>query len=184
VQQIKVLPQFPKLGPVFGKKVNEVAGILKGLSAEAAARFKSEGKWRVQVEGQDNWVTQEMVNFEYEPAAGWSLAAEGGMTAAVDTRLDEGLILEGLARELVNRIQNMRKEAGFAVTDRIALDLEAPPKVLEAFEKRRSYILQETLTVEVSHSGQPGEFRRSWPLADGEATLSVARAKVVEQRAQ
>jgi hypothetical protein len=78
----------------------------------------------------------------------------------------------------------MRKEAGFAVTDRIALDLEGPAKVLEAFEKQRSYILQETLTVEVSHTGQPGEFRRSWPLAGGDATLSVARAKVVEREAQ
>jgi isoleucyl-tRNA synthetase len=184
VQQVRVSPQFPKLGPVFGKKVNEVAGLLKALSAEEAARFKSEGKWQVQVDGGDNWVTHEMVTFESDAAEGWSVASEGAMTAAVDTRLDDELVLDGLARELVNRIQNMRKEAGFAVTDRIALDLQGPPKVLEAFEKQRSYILQETLTVEASHSGQPGEFRRSWPLAGGEVTLSVARAKVVEQRAQ
>jgi isoleucyl-tRNA synthetase len=181
-RQIRVVPVFPKLGPVFGKRVNVVAEVLKNLDSAAAARFESEGRLAVHLDGEETWVTSEMVQFKSEAAPGWALAQEGRMTAAVDTRLDDGLILEGLARELVNRIQNMRKEAGFDVTDRITLDITGPAKVLEAFESQRTYILQETLTVEVTQTGREGEFQRRWPLGEGEATLSVSRKEVLQQR--
>jgi isoleucyl-tRNA synthetase len=183
IQSLRVKPLFPKLGPHFGKKVNEVAGILKQLSSQEAARFKATGEWRLHVDGHDREITTDMVDFTSEPLAGWALASEGGMTVAVDTRLSEELLLEGLARELVNRIQNMRKEAGFEVTDRIVLDLDGPEAVLRAFEKERDYILQETLTVEVTRSGQAGEFQKSWPLAGGEAKLSVTRAAARQGKA-
>lgn len=175
IQQFKVAPLFPKLGPVFGKRVNDVAGILKGLTAEEVDRFREKGSWRVNVDGKENWVTHEMVTFQSEAAPGWALATEGGMTAAIDTRLNPELELEGLARELVNRIQNMRKEAGFEVTDRIEIDVTGPKKLLEAFESQKTYILAETLTVGVTHSGRAGEYKKSWQLAGAEAVLSVGR---------
>jgi isoleucyl-tRNA synthetase len=176
IQRLRVVPQFPRLGPVFGKRVNDVAGLLKGLSAEEVARFHTDGRWRVHVDGHDHWVSHDMVEFRTEAAEGWSVAAEGAMTVAVDTRLDDDLELEGLARELVNRIQNMRKEAGFQVTDRIVVDLQGPEKVMAAFERQKTYILQETLTVETTDSGQPGDYQRRWPLAGGDVVLSVRRA--------
>jgi len=177
-RRIRVAPLFPKLGPVFGKRVNVVAEVLKNLDAAAAQRFETEGRLAVHLDGEEKWVTREMVQFNSEARPGWAIAQEGRMTAAVDTSLDDDLIREGLARELVNRIQNMRKEAGFEVTDRIALDITGPAKVLEAFESQRTYILQETLTVEVTGTGREGEYRRTWPLGDGETTLSVARREV------
>jgi isoleucyl-tRNA synthetase len=182
IQELKVVPHFPKLGPVFGKRVNEVAGLLRGLSGEDAARFKADGKWRVHIEGHEAWVDAEMVDFLAQAAEGWAIASEGNMTAAVDVRLTDDLVLEGLARELVNRIQNMRKEADFQVTDRIVLDLSGPEKVMEAFERHRAYILDETLTLEVTRTGAPGEHQKRWPLAGGEAVLSVARAQVAEKK--
>jgi isoleucyl-tRNA synthetase len=176
-RRVRVAPVFPKLGPVFGKRVNVVAEVLRNLAPEAAGRFEREGRLAVHLDGEENWVTSDMVQFKVEAADGWAVAQEGPLTAAVDTRLDDELIVLGLARELVNRIQNMRKEAGFQVTDRIALDITGPGKVLEAFEQQRAYILQETLTVEVTRTGQEGEYRRTWPLAEGETTLSVTRAR-------
>jgi isoleucyl-tRNA synthetase len=175
IQNLRVKPLFPKLGPPFGKRVNEVAGILRSLGAEDAARFKAAGEWRLHVEGHDREVTAAMVEFVSEPLAGWALASEGGLTVAVDTSLSEDLLLEGLARELVNRIQSMRKEAGFEVTDRIVLGLDGPEAVRKAFEKEKDYILQETLTVRVTRPGEAGQFQKSWPLAGGEAVLSVTR---------
>ncbi len=184
VEQLRVVPHFPKLGPVFGKKVNDVAGILKNLGGDEAARFKSDGRWPIHVDGHDHWVTDDMVEFVAEAAEGWSIVSEGRLTVAVDTRLSDELELEGLARELVNRIQNMRKEAGFKVTDRIVLDLDGPDRVMEAFERRMDYILQETLTVDVTRTGHPGELKKNWPLGDGEAIISVARADTAEQTAR
>jgi isoleucyl-tRNA synthetase len=181
IQSLRVKPVFPRLGPSFGKKVNEVAGILKNLSPEEASRFKAAGEWRLHVDGHDREVTADMVEFISEPHEGWALASEAGLTVAVDTRLSEELLLEGLARELVNRIQSMRKEAGFEVTDRIVLGLDGPEAVLKAFERERDYILQETLTVRVTRPGQAGEFQKSWPLAGGEAILSVSRAGTTQQ---
>jgi isoleucyl-tRNA synthetase len=182
IRRVTVAPLFPKLGPVFGKRVNMVAEILRGLDSAHAARFQSEGKLAVSVDGEEAWVTSEMVQFQSQAADGWSLSDDGAMTVAVDTHLDEDLIAEGLARELVNRIQNMRKEAGFEVTDRITLDLTGPAKVLEAFEQHRTYILQETLAVQITKAGNAGEYRRSWPLAGGDAVLSVTRVKLAEER--
>jgi len=181
IQNLKVKPLFPKLGPPFGKRVNEVASLLKQLGPEEAARFKAAGEWRVHVDGHDREVTADMVEFLAEPQPGWALASEGGLTVAVDTSLSEDLLLEGLARELVNRIQSMRKEAGFDVTDRIVLGFEGPEAVRKAFEKAKDYILQETLTVHVTRPGQAGEFQKSWPLAGGEAHLSVSRAGAAQQ---
>ena len=78
----------------------------------------------------------------------------------------------------------MRKEAGFKVIDRIVLDLDGPDRVMEAFERRKDYILQETLTVEVTRTGHPGELKKNWPLGDGEAIISVTRAGTAEQTAR
>jgi isoleucyl-tRNA synthetase len=122
-----------------------------------------------------------MVEFISEAAEGWVTAEEAGMTVAVDTSLTEELLLEGLARELVNRIQNMRKEAGFEVTDRITLDVSGPEQVMKAFGAQKDYVLAETLTVEVTNTGSAGEFQKSWPLAGGETTLSVARVRAARQ---
>jgi isoleucyl-tRNA synthetase len=181
LQILRVKPLFPKLGPPFGKKVNEVAGLLKQLTPAEALRFKAAGVWHLHVDGHEREVSSDLVEFLSEARPGWALASEGGLTVAVDTNLSEALLLEGLARELVNRIQNMRKEAGFAVTDRIVLDLDGPEQVLRAFEQEKDYILQETLTVHVTRSGQAGELQKCWPLAGGEAKLSVARTRANEQ---
>jgi len=182
IRRVTVAPLFPKLGPVFGKRVNVVAEVLKGLDADSAAKFRATGRWAVNLDGEEQLVTAEMVQFQSEAAAGWALAEDGGVTVAVDTALSDDLILEGLARELVNRIQNMRKEAGFQVTDRIALDLTGPEKVLEAFSRHKTYILQETLTLDVTHSGEGGELRRGWPLGGGETLLAVTRVNVAEEK--
>jgi len=181
IQSLKVKPIFPKLGPVFGKRVNDVAGILKKLSPDEASRFHETGEWRLQLDGKNKVVTVEMVEFISEAAEGWVTAEEAGMTVAVDTSLTEELLLEGLARELVNRIQNMRKEAGFEVTDRITLDVSGPEQVMKAFGAQKDYVLAETLTVEVTSTGSAGEFQKSWPLAGGETTLSVARVREARQ---
>jgi isoleucyl-tRNA synthetase len=81
---------------------------------------------------------------------GWLVDSEAGLTVALDTTLTPELVHEGLAREFVNRVQNMRKDAGFDVTDRIRILFQAPPRITEAVEKLSTYVMSETLATQIS----------------------------------
>ena len=154
----KAKPNFKSIGPRFGKSVQQVAARIKELTGAEIAQLEARGTAVLTVSGNDVTIAREDVEVIREDIEGWLVEAEGDLTVALDTHLDDALIAEGCAREFVNRVQNMRKEAGFAVTDRIAIFCTAPSGLMETLEGMRSYISAETLAVEFSRGSGRGEY--------------------------
>ncbi|MEY4289742.1 MAG: hypothetical protein RLZZ30_1830, partial [Bacteroidota bacterium] len=119
VKSIK--PNFKTIGPKYGKQMKSIASLVAGLSQEDIASVEQQGGWSGEVDG--THIELDMADFEInaQDIPGWLVASEGGITVALDITITEELKAEGIARELVNRIQNMRKDAGLEVTDRIAV---------------------------------------------------------------
>jgi isoleucyl-tRNA synthetase len=141
----KAEPQFKKLGPKFGKEVNKVAGIIKAMDAEQIASLEKQGKVELQDGDFKATVTLEDIKIVAEGADNLVVSLDGELPVALDTRLNKQLISEGVAREVVNRIQNMRKEAGYAVVDRIDVALSGSEKLTAMVDNQEAYIKRETL---------------------------------------
>lgn len=141
----KAKPDFKKLGPKFGKQMKQVAAIVSQLDQDAIQKFEMDGQLTVQLDGQDAVLSLEDIEIMTEDIPGWLVMSEAGTTVALDITIDEGLRFEGIARELVNRIQNLRKDSGLEVTDRINLKVLANENLEEAVSKNKDYITSETL---------------------------------------
>ncbi|MCB0770005.1 MAG: isoleucine--tRNA ligase, partial [Flavobacteriales bacterium] len=145
----KVKPDFKKLGARMGKLMKSVAAAVNGLDQDGIATLENEGKVILPVEGQDVEVTLADVEITAETVPGLSVASEGRITVAVDITLNDSLLQEGIARELVSRIQTLRKESGFEVTDRIDLRIQrnGNERFEQAVVNHAGYILTETLAI-------------------------------------
>ena len=147
----RVKPDFKALGPKFGKRMKAVAAAVNALDAEGIATLEREGRVAVDPsDGQGEAVVEATeVAILTDDIPGWLVSSIGGVTVALDISLDDALKGEGLARELVNRVQNLRKDAGLEVTDRIALAVDAAPEVEIVLKDNLDYIADETLANEV-----------------------------------
>jgi isoleucyl-tRNA synthetase len=145
----KPKPNFKTLGPKFGKSVQAVAGRLKDLSQAEIGELQQSGSIRINVDGSEYIIGAEDVEILHEDIQGWLVETNGRMTVALDTKLTDELIDEGLAREFVNRVQNLRKESGFEVTDRIRIKHSSSEKLAKALSGMVEYIKQETLALEL-----------------------------------
>jgi isoleucyl-tRNA synthetase len=145
----KAKPNFKTLGPKFGKQVQAVASTIRELSGAQIQTLERDGKCRISVNGSDVVVSREDVEILHEDIHGWLVETDGVMTVALDTELSEDLIDEGFAREFVNRVQNMRKDAGFQVTDRIKVYHRCSERLMRALSKMQDYVKQETLATEL-----------------------------------
>lgn len=143
VRQVK--PNFRTLGPKLGAKMKAAAGTIAAIDAAALRELESTGRLVLTIEGENFEIAFEDVEIRTEDVPGWATASEGSLTVALDTTLTEELKAEGLARELVNRIQNLRKELGFEVTDHIEIRLAERPEWRNALTQFAVYIQQETL---------------------------------------
>lgn len=119
----KVKCDFKKLGPKFGKQMKAVAAAVAGMSQEAIAELEKNGSYTFQLDGADAVVEAADVEIFSEDIPGWLVANEGKLTVALEVTVTDELKREGIARELVNRIQNIRKSSGFEITDKIAIVL-------------------------------------------------------------
>jgi isoleucyl-tRNA synthetase len=145
IKQVK--PNFKVLGPRFGKDMKVVANVIEQFSSEDIATIEIEGKITVEVNGKMiNLVSEEMV-ISSQDIEGWLVASSGNITVALDVNISEELKKEGIARELVNRIQNLRKDSGFEVTDTIDVTIQKDGIIEEAILENINYIKNETLTV-------------------------------------
>ncbi|MCY2686360.1 isoleucine--tRNA ligase [Salinimicrobium sp. TH3] len=144
VKQIK--PNFKVLGPRFGKDMKLIAGKINNFSAEDIQKIERDGEIQVEVNG--NFLTLESGDVEItsQDIEGWLVANSGNITVALDITISDDLKKEGIARELVNRIQNLRKDSGFEVTDKIDVTLQKDGTVEEAVQQNIEYIKTETLT--------------------------------------
>jgi isoleucyl-tRNA synthetase len=141
----KIKPNFKTLGPRFGKQMKEVSGAINALSQEDIAAFENAGSLAIQVDGESVLLDLEDVEIISEDIPGWLVANEGRLTVALDIHITEELRQEGMARELINRIQNIRKESGFDVTDKIEVLIEKHELINDAVESHGQYIGSQTL---------------------------------------
>jgi isoleucyl-tRNA synthetase len=141
----KVKPNFKTLGPRYGKQMKEVAALIQTMSADDLKSVEAEGKW----EKNGFSVMIEDVEISTEDIPGWLVQNEGRYTVALDVNLTEELLSEGIAREFINRIQNLRKESGLDVTDRIILHVEDNPATTPALTRHSEYISAQILATEL-----------------------------------
>ncbi|MGB5392728.1 MAG: isoleucine--tRNA ligase [Lutimonas sp.] len=147
VKNIK--PNFKVLGPKFGKDMKLVASELQKLNGDAIKSFERDGKVTVYINGKEKEVLLDEVEISTQDIAGWLVANQGNLTVALDVNITEELKNEGIARELVNRIQNLRKESGLEVTDKIRLLIKSDENLENAVKSNKEYIKSETLTKEL-----------------------------------
>ena len=146
----KVKPNFKLLGPRFGKNMKEAGAAIMALSQDQIAEFEKSGIWNLEFDGESYQITSAEVEIISEDIPGWLVANEGRLTVALDITVTEELLHEGIAREFVNRIQNMRKESGFEVTDKIRVVIEDLPFISGAVKKHSDYIASQTLALDIS----------------------------------
>ncbi|MCD8165897.1 MAG: isoleucine--tRNA ligase [Bacteroides sp.] len=141
----KVKCDFKKLGPKFGKHMKAVAGAVAGMSQQDIVQFEKEGAFRFVIDGTEVVVDLADVEVINEDIPGWLVANEGKLTVALDVTVTEELRREGIARELVNRIQNIRKNSGFEITDKIKIILSKNPLSDDAVKEYNNYICNQVL---------------------------------------
>lgn len=148
VKQIK--PNFKVLGPKFGKDMKAIAAQVSALGQEDIQKMEREGELMLQLENKTVNLQLTDVEISSQDIEGWLVASSGPLTVALDVTIDETLKKEGIARELVNRIQNLRKESGFEVTDKIDIKILKDGLVENAVSSNVDYIKTETLTAELN----------------------------------
>lgn len=144
VKQIK--PNFKALGPRFGKDMKVIAGAINKMTAEDIKIVEQKGEIDVDCNGKSITLQRDDVEITSQDIEGWLVANEGNVTVALDVTISPELKEEGIARELVNRIQNLRKDSGFEVTDRITVQLQEDQNIVQAVQANLDYIKAETLT--------------------------------------
>jgi isoleucyl-tRNA synthetase len=143
VKQIK--PNFKALGPRFGKDMGLIAKEIQSFSAAQINQLDKEGQLSIVISGNSIILSQEEVEITSQDIEGWLVANSNGITVALDITISEELKQEGIARELVNRIQNIRKDSGFEVTDKIKVHLQRNTELEKAVLANQTYIKSETL---------------------------------------
>ncbi len=141
----KVKCDFKKMGPKFGKQMKAVAAAVAELSQEAIAELEKNGSYTLQLDGADVMVEAADVEIFSEDIPGWLVANEGKLTVALDVTVTEELRREGIARELVNRIQNIRKSSGLEITDKIKITLSKNQQTDDAVNEYKDYICNQVL---------------------------------------
>ena len=161
VKEIK--PNFKTLGPRFGKEMKAVSEAIIGFGEKQIQTIEKEGSLSIEINGKNTILDASDVIIQSKDIAGWSVASELGVTVALDCSLTEDLLLEGIARELVNRVQNLRKDMDFEVTDTITLTLKHDKRLADAIQANKSYVTSEVLAkniefVETNPDGEPLTF--------------------------
>jgi len=147
VKQIK--PNFKVLGPRFGKDMKAVAEVVNNFTANDIKNIEQNDTLDVEINGKIITLEKSDVEITSQDIEGWLVASQGALTVALDVTLTDDLKKEGIARELVNRIQNLRKDSGFELTDRIAVQFQKDEQIINAINKNLEYIKTETLTDEL-----------------------------------
>lgn len=150
VKQIK--PNFKALGPKFGKDINLVSKEIQAFSQDQINEIDTKGEISIVISGKSIILTSQEVEITSQDIPGWLVASANGITVALDITISDALKKEGISRELVNRIQNIRKDSGFEVTDKIKVTLERFGNLEDAILSNQEYIKSETLTEELNFS--------------------------------
>ncbi len=142
----KIKPDFKKLGPRYGKIMKDLATVISELPQQSISQLEKEGKFELSVLGQTAEILIDDVEIISEDIPGWLVANEGKLTVALDITVTEDLKKEGIARELVNRIQNIRKSNGYEITDKIRVVIQPDERINEAVNEFNEYIANQVLS--------------------------------------
>ena len=175
VKSIKA--NFKTLGPKFGPKMKAIAAAITAFSQDDIAKIESEGKFVLNIDGSEIEIALTDVEIITQDIPGWVVANEDALTVALDTTITDDLRMEGISRELVNRIQNIRKESNFDVTDNIIVEIEQHNLLCPAVERFMNYICSETLTKELKFVEKVQEPTQMIDVIDGvELGIKIMKA--------
>jgi isoleucyl-tRNA synthetase len=156
---------------------------MKSLAAEIAkfgqddiAKLEKENEYNLSVDGNDVTLTLDDVEIISTEIEGWLVESEEGVTVGIDTELTDELIAEGYAREFVNRVQNMRKDADFDVVDKIRIYYESDEKLIKYIGKFSEYITSETLADELNSGTSDNGYSDEWEIGDFKCKISIVKA--------
>ena len=145
----KVKPNFKTLGKKYGKQMKEIALALPGMNKQQIAEIERNGEFTLPLPSGNVLLTPEDVEIFTEDMPGWLVANEGNLTVALDIAVSDELLREGIARELVNRIQNIRKSSGFEIVDKIAVQIEMNDEINAAVTEYKEYIAVQVLATSI-----------------------------------
>jgi isoleucyl-tRNA synthetase len=145
----KIKPNFKTLGPRYGKLMKEISNAVSAFTPKEIVAFENSGSHQIMINGQQIVLMSDDVEIISEDIPGWQVANDGKLTVALDITVSDDLRYEGIAREFVNRIQNIRKDTGFDVTDKINVLIEDHDFVREAIKRHAAYIASQTLATKV-----------------------------------
>nr|AMP57296.1 anticodon-binding domain of tRNA [uncultured bacterium] len=145
----KIKPNFKTLGPKYGKLMKSISEAVGQMGQHDIAELERNGFFALQIQGEAVELGLEHVEITSEDIPGWLVASEGKITVALDVNVTPELREEGIAREFINRIQNIRKDSGFDVTDKVNIKIQRHDSINTAIEKHRDYIAAQTLAVNI-----------------------------------
>lgn len=171
----KAKPLFKQLGPRLGKNAKMAANMIRDFGEKEITELEQKGEFTIDIEKQKKAIKITDLEIVSQSAEGLVVQADDVLTAALDTRITDDLRIEGLAREFVNRVQNMRKNAGFDVIDRIKIYYETSDELLKAIAQRSEYICNETLAESLSPNFQKASFTENWEINGSEAAIGIEK---------
>lgn len=172
-----IKPSFPVLGPKYGKLLKGIGGALaQGDAAALVKELRSTGQLNLTVEGSQVVLAEEDVEIRVQEKEGFAVEMGRDNYVILDIKLTTDLIQEGLAREVVSKVQNMRKNSGLDLTDRINLAYVADDEVAAAVQAFRNYVMEETLAVTLERTAEAGAGFESWDINGRPAALKVGKA--------
>lgn len=145
---------FKVIGKKFGKQTQSVANAIKELTNQQIKQIEKQGSISLPIQGEQTTISLEDIEILSQDIEGWLVESDGTITVALDTQINEELLSEGIAREFINRVQNLRKQSNFDVTDRIAIKYNASNSLKPAVEKMKDFIANEVLAQQIEFSEQ------------------------------
>ena len=172
----RIKPNFKTLGPRYGKYMKQIAALVATFDQQRIAEIETSEKLMLEVAGEQLEVTREDFEITSEDMPGWLVASEGKLTVALDITVTDELRREGVARELINRVQNLRKDSGLEVTDKIAVEVEALDELSDSLAEFGDYVAQQVLAVEIKVVAEPaGEFATTTDLDEKPLRIALSR---------
>jgi isoleucyl-tRNA synthetase len=174
VKSIK--PNFKTIGPKYGKQMKAIAAMVAQLSNDQIGEIEANNGWNGEIE--DEQISLDLADFEIaaQDIPGWLVATEGALTVALDITISETLKAEGIARELINRVQNLRKDSGLEVTDRILLEIDTNEFVKQAIQDNQEYVCNEVLANGISFKNLGTDALLTDLEAAGDAKIGLSKA--------
>ncbi len=174
VKSIK--PNFKTIGPKYGKQMKAIAALVAQFNQDDIAAVESNKGWNGEIEG--TTIALDMQDFEIvaQDIPGWLVASEGGITVALDITITDELKNEGIARELINRVQNLRKDSGLEVTDKIVLTIDTTEAIQAAISTNNAYVSSEVLAAEIRFSTLSNDATSADLVEEGDAKIALQKA--------